>query len=73
MNFFGSELQLRGSAPIVQPHTENGNVFCWNGEVSFSMLIVPGARLNCLPEDLRGLGRESSFFGILDIRQSTSK
>jgi hypothetical protein len=34
VEFFASELRLRGDAPIVQPHEKDGDVFCWNGEVS---------------------------------------
>ena len=34
LDFFVSELRLRGNAPVVQPHVHgNGNVLCWNGEV----------------------------------------
>ncbi|KAG1755068.1 asparagine synthase-domain-containing protein [Suillus paluster] len=33
LEFFASELRLRGDAPIVQPHQQDGDVFCWNGEV----------------------------------------
>lgn len=34
LEFFASELRLRGDEPVVQPHrNERGDVFCWNGEV----------------------------------------
>ena len=33
ITFYASELRLRGSSVIVQPHLKNGNVLCWNGEV----------------------------------------
>ncbi|OAX44828.1 hypothetical protein K503DRAFT_728526 [Rhizopogon vinicolor AM-OR11-026] len=33
VEFFASELRLRGDTPIVQPHQQGGDVFCWNGEV----------------------------------------
>lgn len=33
ITFYASELRLRGTSFIVQPHLENGNVLCWNGEV----------------------------------------
>ncbi|KAH8120264.1 asparagine synthase-domain-containing protein [Phellopilus nigrolimitatus] len=33
VRFFASELRLRGDKPVVQPHRDSGNVFCWNGEV----------------------------------------
>lgn len=34
LEFYASELRLRGIAPIVQPHMGGGDVLCWNGEVS---------------------------------------
>lgn len=30
-----SELLLRGTSPIVQPHVHDGNILCWNGEVIY--------------------------------------
>ncbi|KAI0786005.1 asparagine synthase-domain-containing protein [Abortiporus biennis] len=34
LTFFGSELRLRGSHYISQPHRDpEGNILCWNGEV----------------------------------------
>lgn len=33
ITFYASELRLRGSSDIVQPHLKNSNVLCWNGEV----------------------------------------
>ncbi|KAF8140062.1 asparagine synthase-domain-containing protein [Boletus edulis] len=33
LEFYASELRLRGNIPIVQPHTESGDVLCWNGEI----------------------------------------
>ncbi|KAK7463808.1 hypothetical protein VKT23_007146 [Stygiomarasmius scandens] len=33
MEFFSSELRLRGNFPVVQPHQKDGNVLCWNGEI----------------------------------------
>ncbi|KII93359.1 hypothetical protein PLICRDRAFT_35559 [Plicaturopsis crispa FD-325 SS-3] len=33
LEFFASELKLRGDAPVVQPHTQDGNVLCFNGEI----------------------------------------
>ncbi|KAJ6574847.1 asparagine synthase-domain-containing protein [Mycena capillaripes] len=33
LDLFASELRLRGSDPVVQPHERNGNIFCWNGEI----------------------------------------
>lgn len=34
MRFFASELLLRGNSPVFQPHEEDGDIFCWNGEVT---------------------------------------
>ncbi|KAJ7071278.1 asparagine synthase-domain-containing protein [Mycena amicta] len=39
LDFFASELRLRGSAPVVQPHEQDGHVLCWNGEVFEGMEI----------------------------------
>lgn len=39
LDFFASELRLRGDAPVVQPHEKAGNVFCWNGEVCSLALL----------------------------------
>ncbi|TFY70699.1 hypothetical protein EVG20_g2309 [Dentipellis fragilis] len=35
VDFFASELRLRGDAPVVQPHVdeEKGDILCWNGEI----------------------------------------
>ncbi|KAF8219244.1 hypothetical protein L208DRAFT_1427107 [Tricholoma matsutake] len=33
LEFFASQLRLRGHASIVQPHEKEGNVLCWNGEI----------------------------------------
>jgi hypothetical protein len=34
LDFFASELRLRGNEEVVQPHEHAGDIFCWNGEVS---------------------------------------
>jgi hypothetical protein len=34
VDFFASELRMRGDAPVQQPHEAEGDIFCWNGEVS---------------------------------------
>ncbi|KAL1729765.1 asparagine synthase-domain-containing protein [Schizophyllum commune] len=33
LDFYSSELRLRGDAPVVQPHEGEGNILCWNGEI----------------------------------------
>lgn len=40
LEFYASELRLRGDAPIVQPHVEGGDVLCWNGEVRQSVVNI---------------------------------
>ncbi|KAH6917180.1 asparagine synthase [Coprinopsis sp. MPI-PUGE-AT-0042] len=34
VDFYGAELHLRGSGEVKQPHQKDGNILCWNGEVS---------------------------------------
>jgi asparagine synthetase B (glutamine-hydrolysing) len=41
LEFYASELRLRGVAPIVQPHMGSGDVLCWNGEVFEGLEIGP--------------------------------
>ncbi|EAU92919.2 asparagine synthase [Coprinopsis cinerea okayama7 len=33
-DFYGSELRLRGNCDVQQPHQRDGNMLCWNGEVT---------------------------------------
>ena len=40
ITFYASELRLRGTSFIVQPHVKNGNVLCWNGEVQGLLLTA---------------------------------
>lgn len=44
LEFFASELRLRGNNPIVQPHERDGNMFCFNGEVSFFQSFLSDIR-----------------------------
>ncbi|KAF7339870.1 Asparagine synthetase domain-containing protein 1 [Mycena venus] len=39
LDLFASELRLRGRDPVVQPHEQDGNIFCWNGEIFDGMDI----------------------------------
>ncbi|KAK1229384.1 hypothetical protein PQX77_007561 [Marasmius sp. AFHP31] len=41
MEFFASELRLRGDLPVIQPHEKDGDILCWNGEVFGGMQISP--------------------------------
>jgi len=40
LSFIAATLHLRGSRVVPQPHSFEGNVFCWNGEV-FEGLEIP--------------------------------
>ncbi|KAF9457110.1 asparagine synthase-domain-containing protein [Collybia nuda] len=41
LEFFASELRLRGLAPVVQPHQQDGDVLCWNGEIFDGISVAP--------------------------------
>ncbi|EJD04010.1 uncharacterized protein FOMMEDRAFT_167293 [Fomitiporia mediterranea MF3/22] len=41
IRFFASELRLRGDELVTQPHQNQGNVFCWNGEVFEGLEVDP--------------------------------
>ena len=57
LDFFASELRLRGNAPVAQPHIhESGNVLCWNGEVRNRLLIQTIQTCSSPREDLQRAG-----------------
>jgi len=59
LDFFASELCLRGDAPIAQPHlSESGDVLCWNGE------IFEG--LDVRPEENDGIKLSAAMGGLDD-------
>ncbi|KAK7694458.1 hypothetical protein QCA50_001644 [Cerrena zonata] len=42
LNFFASELRLRGDEPVAQPHHDDaGNILCWNGEIFEGIEVSP--------------------------------
>ncbi|KAL0950911.1 hypothetical protein HGRIS_007670 [Hohenbuehelia grisea] len=41
LRFFSSELRLRGSQPVLQPHERDGNILCWNGEIFEGLEVKP--------------------------------
>lgn len=65
IEFFASELMLRGRAVVVQPHQQEGDVFCWNGEVfeglninseeNDGVKLFSRFRLDCTPDSVPGL------------------
>ena len=40
LRLFASELRLRGTEEVRQPHVKDGNVLCWNGEVSLPPQVL---------------------------------
>jgi hypothetical protein len=61
VEFFASELRLRGDAPIVQPHQQDGDVFCWNGEAFEGLNVSPTWVLQLLAQCGQGLIRIRRF------------
>ncbi|KAF9270438.1 hypothetical protein L218DRAFT_848553 [Marasmius fiardii PR-910] len=55
MEFFASELRLRGELPIVQPHERDGDFLCWNGEAHHSFIQISSEENDgtCIFEALR--------------------
>jgi asparagine synthetase B (glutamine-hydrolysing) len=39
LELYASELRLRGNSSIVQPHVQDGNILCWNGEVDLFYMV----------------------------------
>jgi hypothetical protein len=34
LELHATELRLRGTSPVIQPHVKDGSILCWNGEVT---------------------------------------
>jgi hypothetical protein len=72
LDFFASELRLRGDNPVVQPHVHNGDIFCWNGEVS----LVPWFPSIFGPQDTSPVMLTNAFiekiFEGMDVSQLQS-
>lgn len=71
LDFFVSELQLRGDAPVVQPHvTESGNVLCWNGEIFDGLDVRPeendGVKLFTAMNNLEDASHVVPLLGTLE-------
>ncbi|KAI0082210.1 hypothetical protein K474DRAFT_1655557 [Panus rudis PR-1116 ss-1] len=85
MRFFASELRLRGTKDVFQPHTNSsGNILCWNGEIfegiDVSLEENDGAKLFALLqttqtiEDVRDLlGRIEGPYGIVYYHKALNK
>ncbi|KAJ7042501.1 asparagine synthase-domain-containing protein [Mycena alexandri] len=70
LDLFASELRLRGSGPVVQPHEQDGNVFCWNGEIFDGMDIAleenDGIKLFHALNGLDTVDQVSDLFGSVE-------
>ncbi|KAH8991989.1 asparagine synthase-domain-containing protein [Lactarius akahatsu] len=70
LDFFASELRLRGDAPVAQPHIhESGNVLCWNGEVSRSFVHPEendGSKLSAAMSELEDASAIVQLLGTLE-------
>ncbi|KAF4623755.1 hypothetical protein D9613_001987 [Agrocybe pediades] len=40
VDFYSSELRLRGDEPVVQPHFADDNILCWNGEIFEGLEVI---------------------------------
>ncbi|KAI9454864.1 asparagine synthase-domain-containing protein [Lactarius psammicola] len=71
LDFFASELRLRGNAPVAQPHTdESGNVLCWNGEIFKGLDVHPeendGSKLSIAMRELEDASAIVQLLGTLE-------
>ncbi|KAI9445415.1 asparagine synthase-domain-containing protein [Lactarius indigo] len=71
LDFFASELRLRGNAPVAQPHThESGNVLCWNGEIFKGLDVHPeendGSKLSTAMSELEDVSAIVQLLGTLE-------
>ena len=46
LDFYASELRLRGDDPVEQPHEKDGDVLCWNGGRRDQQRHLPNALTN---------------------------
>ncbi|KIK04283.1 hypothetical protein K443DRAFT_93427 [Laccaria amethystina LaAM-08-1] len=70
VDFYASELRLRGESPIFQPHVQRGNILCWNGEI-FDGLEVPlhendGVKMLDSLHNLKTGSQIRDFFGTVE-------
>ncbi|KAJ7225769.1 asparagine synthase-domain-containing protein [Mycena pura] len=74
LDLFASELRLRGSDPVVQPHEQSGDVFCWNGEIFDGMGIAmdenDGVKLF---QDLRALDAVEQVCVVITSQATTQR
>jgi asparagine synthetase B (glutamine-hydrolysing) len=70
LEFFASELCLRGSRPVVQPHIRNGDILCWNGEIFEGLDMVPaendGVKLFESSKDLKSPAQIRDLFSSVE-------
>ncbi|RDB28658.1 Asparagine synthetase domain-containing protein 1 [Hypsizygus marmoreus] len=70
LEFFASELRLRGDRPVLQPHNKSGDILCWNGEIFDGMNISPeendGVRLFEELHKLETTDQIQNLFGTIE-------
>ncbi|KAF7339685.1 PHB domain-containing protein [Mycena sanguinolenta] len=70
LDLFASELRLRGRDPVIQPHEQDGNIFCWNGEIFDGMDIEKdendGVKLFHRLRTLDTVEQVASLFGSIE-------
>ncbi|KAJ7783520.1 asparagine synthase-domain-containing protein [Mycena maculata] len=70
LDLFASELQLRGSQHIVQPHERDNNIFCWNGEIFDGLDIAQdendGVKLFRVLSDASTVEEVYNLFGTIE-------
>ncbi|KAJ6509277.1 asparagine synthase-domain-containing protein [Mycena vitilis] len=70
LDLFASELRLRGSDPVVQPHEQDRSIFCWNGEIFDGMDIAreenDGVKLFQTLSTLDTMDQVANLFGSVE-------
>ncbi|KAH0590489.1 hypothetical protein H2248_000636 [Termitomyces sp. 'cryptogamus'] len=71
LDFYASELRLRGNDPIEQPHQKDGDVLCWNGEIFDGTLKISahendGVRLFSELRKMEAMERIRDLFGYIE-------
>ncbi|KAJ7655074.1 asparagine synthase-domain-containing protein [Mycena polygramma] len=70
LDLFASELRLRGSDLVVQPHEHDRSIFCWNGEIFDGMDIAreenDGVKLFQTLSTLDTIEQVANLFGSVE-------
>ncbi|KAG6861214.1 hypothetical protein C0995_002563 [Termitomyces sp. Mi166 len=71
LDFYASELRLRGDGTVEQPHQKDGDVLCWNGEIFDGSLNISahendGVRLFSELRKLEAMEHIRDLFGYIE-------